>query len=84
MGNCYPHLSLEERRKIDKWLKAKMPIPENKRLGAVLAHIKEEQGKAAPPPKIKTRERKKRLQKDWTSTTGSALKDGSVLSEAAG
>ena len=29
-------------------------ITENKRLGAVLAHIKEEQEKAAPPPKVKT------------------------------
>ncbi|WJY20844.1 ISNCY family transposase [Fontisubflavum oceani] len=28
-------------------------ITENKRLGAVLAHIKEEQEKAAPPPKVK-------------------------------
>ena len=28
MGCCYPHLSLEERRKIGKWREAKMPIPE--------------------------------------------------------
>ncbi|MGD1882803.1 MAG: helix-turn-helix domain-containing protein, partial [Paracoccaceae bacterium] len=28
MGRCYPHLSLEERRKIDKWREAKMPVPE--------------------------------------------------------
>ena len=28
MGSCYPHLSLEERRKIAKWLEAKMPIAE--------------------------------------------------------
>ncbi len=28
MGHCYPHLSLEERRKIAKWREAKMPIPE--------------------------------------------------------
>lgn len=28
MGRNYPHLSLEERRKIAKWLEAKMPVPE--------------------------------------------------------
>lgn len=28
MGHCYPDLSLEERRKIDKWREAKMAIPE--------------------------------------------------------
>jgi IS30 family transposase len=28
MERCYPHLSLEERRKIDKWQEAKMPVPE--------------------------------------------------------
>ena len=28
MGCCYPHLSLEERRKIAKWREAKMPVPE--------------------------------------------------------
>ncbi len=28
MGCCYPHLSLEERRKIAKWRDARMPIPE--------------------------------------------------------
>ena len=28
MGRCYPPLSLEERRKIDKWREAKMPVPE--------------------------------------------------------
>ena len=28
MERCYPHLSLEERRKIDKWREAKMPVPE--------------------------------------------------------
>ena len=28
MGRCYPHLSLEERRKIDKWREAKIPVPE--------------------------------------------------------
>lgn len=28
MGHCYPHLSLEERRKIAKWREAKMSIPE--------------------------------------------------------
>ncbi|MEM8654699.1 MAG: helix-turn-helix domain-containing protein [Pseudomonadota bacterium] len=28
MGRCYPHLSLEERRKIDKWREAKMPVSE--------------------------------------------------------
>lgn len=28
MGRCYPHLSLEERRKIAKWRDAKMPVPE--------------------------------------------------------
>ncbi len=28
MGRCYPHLSLEERRKIAKWRNAKMPVPE--------------------------------------------------------
>lgn len=25
---CYPHLSLEERRKLAKWLEARMPVPE--------------------------------------------------------
>jgi IS30 family transposase len=28
MGSQYPHLSLEERRKIAKWRGAKMPVPE--------------------------------------------------------
>uniref|UniRef100_UPI002636890E helix-turn-helix domain-containing protein n=1 Tax=uncultured Sulfitobacter sp. TaxID=191468 RepID=UPI002636890E len=28
MGSCYSHLSLDERRKIAKWLEAKMPIAE--------------------------------------------------------
>lgn len=28
MGHCYPHLSLEERRKLAKWREAKMPVPE--------------------------------------------------------
>ena len=28
MGSCCPHLSLDERRKIAKWLEAKMPIAE--------------------------------------------------------
>ena len=28
MGRCYPHLSLEDRRKIAKWFDAKMPVPE--------------------------------------------------------
>jgi AcrR family transcriptional regulator len=28
MGRCDPHLSLEERGKIDKWREAKMPVPE--------------------------------------------------------
>jgi len=28
MGRCYPHLSLEERRKLAKWREAKMPVPE--------------------------------------------------------
>lgn len=28
MRAVYPHLGLEERRKIGKWCKAKMPIPE--------------------------------------------------------
>lgn len=28
MGRCYPHLTLEERRKIETWLLAKMPVPE--------------------------------------------------------
>ncbi|MGD9294892.1 MAG: helix-turn-helix domain-containing protein [Roseobacter sp.] len=27
MGRCYPHLSLEERGKVDKWREAKMPSP---------------------------------------------------------
>jgi len=27
MGRCHPQLSLGERRKIDKWRKAKMPVP---------------------------------------------------------
>lgn len=27
MGRCYPHLSLEERRKLAKWREAKMPVP---------------------------------------------------------
>ena len=28
-------------------------VTENKRLGAILAHIKEQQEKTAPPPKVK-------------------------------
>ncbi|WP_171169620.1 IS30 family transposase [Ruegeria sp. HKCCA0370] len=28
MESCYPHLSLEERRKIAKWRDARMPVPE--------------------------------------------------------
>ena len=28
MGRCYPHLSLEDRRKLAKWHEAKMPVPE--------------------------------------------------------
>ncbi len=28
MGSCYSHLTMEERRKIDKWHEAKMPVPE--------------------------------------------------------
>jgi IS30 family transposase len=28
MGSQYPHLSLEERRKIAKWRNAKMSVPE--------------------------------------------------------
>ncbi|SEM29772.1 transposase, IS30 family [Roseovarius azorensis] len=28
MGRCYPHLGLEERRKLAKWREAKMPVPE--------------------------------------------------------
>lgn len=28
MGRCYPHLNLEERRKLVKWLEAKIPIKE--------------------------------------------------------
>jgi IS30 family transposase len=28
MGSQYPHLSLEERRKIAKWRGAEMPVPE--------------------------------------------------------
>ncbi len=28
MGFRYPHLNLEERRKIAQWLNAKMPVPE--------------------------------------------------------
>ena len=28
MGRCYPHLNLEERRKLAKWLEAKIPIKE--------------------------------------------------------
>jgi len=28
MGRCYPHLSLEERRKLAKWREAKMLVPE--------------------------------------------------------
>ncbi|EDQ02851.1 Transposase and inactivated derivatives IS30 family-like protein [Sulfitobacter indolifex HEL-45] len=28
MGRCYPHLNLEERRKLAKWLDAKIPIKE--------------------------------------------------------
>ena len=28
MGRCYPHLNLEERRKLAKWLEAKIPIRE--------------------------------------------------------
>ena len=29
MGRCYPHLNLEERRKMAKWLEAKMPVKES-------------------------------------------------------
>ena len=28
MGRCYPHLNLEERRKLAKWLDAKIPVKE--------------------------------------------------------
>lgn len=28
MGRCYPHLSLEERRKLAKWREAKIQVPE--------------------------------------------------------
>jgi len=28
MGRCYPHLNLEERRKLAKWLEAKIPVKE--------------------------------------------------------
>ena len=28
MGRCYPHMDLEERRKIDKWREGKMPVLE--------------------------------------------------------
>ncbi|MGB0662105.1 MAG: IS30 family transposase [Mangrovicoccus sp.] len=28
MGRCYPHLSLDERRRIAKWREAKIPVPE--------------------------------------------------------
>lgn len=28
MGRCYPHLSLEDRRKLAKWREARMPISE--------------------------------------------------------
>lgn len=28
MGRCYPHLSLEERRKIANWRFGKIPVPE--------------------------------------------------------
>ncbi len=28
MGRCYPHLNLEERRKLAKWLEAKITIKE--------------------------------------------------------
>ena len=28
MGRCYPHLNLEERRKLANWLDAKIPIKE--------------------------------------------------------
>ena len=28
MGRCYPHLNLEERRKLAKWREAKLPVPE--------------------------------------------------------
>ena len=26
MGRCYPHLNLDERRRLDKWLEAKIPV----------------------------------------------------------
>lgn len=40
MGICYPHLSLEERRKIAKWREAKMPVPEiTDRLGRAASTI---------------------------------------------
>jgi len=28
MGRCYPHLNFDERRKLAKWLAAKLPINE--------------------------------------------------------
>ena len=28
MGRCYPHLNLEERRNLAKWLESKIPITE--------------------------------------------------------
>ena len=57
MGSCYPHLSLDERRKIAKWLEAKMPIAEiADRLGrdasTIYRDIKRNQYTDTEPPEL--------------------------------
>lgn len=47
-GAALPHTILNPERRITH-----AAIIENKHLSAVLAHIKDEQGKAAPKPKVK-------------------------------
>jgi hypothetical protein len=49
-------------------------ITENKRLGAVLAHIKEEQEKATPPPKVKPINAKNGYKKTGRRPPGRPLK----------
>lgn len=49
-------------------------VTENKRLGAVLAHIKEEQEKATPPPKVKPINAKNGYKKTGRRPPGRPLK----------
>ena len=51
MGRCYPHLSLEERRKLAKWREAKMPVPKMAppaRVEAIVAGISDAQLRIVP------------------------------------